>query len=91
MRHLKMITTSLIAMALLASASVTSFSTIYAETLTVAVASNFAETLESIVLGFEAEQSHKVVVVRGSSGNHYAQIIHGAPFDLFFSADSSRP
>jgi len=61
-----------------------------ADTLTVAVASNFAETLKDIVAEFEKTQSHTVALVRGSSGRHYAQIINGAPFDLFFSADSAR-
>lgn len=63
---------------------------IQADTLTVAVAANFAETLESIVAGFEQAHPHSVVLVRGSSGRHYAQIVNGAPFDLFFSADSVR-
>lgn len=63
---------------------------IQADTLTVAVAANFAETLESIVAGFEQAYPHSVVLVRGSSGRHYAQIVNGAPFDLFFSADSVR-
>ena len=27
----------------------------------------------------------------GSTGKHYAQIKHGAPFDVFFAADSRRP
>ena len=62
----------------------------HADTLIVAVASNFAETLESIVEGFEQAQPHNVTLVRGSSGRHYAQIVNGAPFDLFFSADSAR-
>ncbi|MBL4820725.1 MAG: molybdate ABC transporter substrate-binding protein [Gammaproteobacteria bacterium] len=64
---------------------------LHADTLTVAVASNFAETLEVIVSEFERQEPHRVTLVRGSSGRHYAQIINGAPFDLFFSADSARP
>jgi len=62
-----------------------------ADTLTVAVASNFAETLEALVSEFERHSPHRITLVRGSSGRHYAQIINGAPFDLFFSADSERP
>ena len=63
---------------------------IHADTLTVAVASNFAETLEAIAEEFERDQSHKLILVRGSSGRHFAQVVNGAPFDLFFSADSTR-
>ncbi len=62
-----------------------------ADTLTVAVAANFAETLDRLVVDFEKSSSHRVRVVRGSSGRHFAQIVNGAPFDLFFSADARRP
>jgi molybdate transport system substrate-binding protein len=64
---------------------------IHADTLTVAVASNFAETFDEIADAFAAETGHSVRVVRGSSGRHFAQIVNGAPFDLFLSADSARP
>lgn len=62
-----------------------------AETLNVAVASNFATTLEAIAAAFEAASAHEVRVIRGSSGKHYAQIVSGAPFDVFLSADRARP
>ncbi|MCP5346223.1 MAG: molybdate ABC transporter substrate-binding protein [Pseudomonadales bacterium] len=62
-----------------------------ADTLTVAVAANFAETLETLVAQFEKTSPHRVRLVRGSSGRHFAQIVNGAPFELFFSADASRP
>ena|GEM_PF-83701 len=64
---------------------------IKADTLTVAVASNFAETLQQLAAEFERNSSHQVRLVRGSSGRHFAQIINGAPFDLFLSADAERP
>lgn len=62
-----------------------------ADTLNVAVASNFASTLELIAQAFEAASTHEVRIIRGSSGKHYAQIVSGAPFDVFLSADRARP
>jgi len=57
----------------------------------VAVASNFAECLEALAPAFEDTTGHQVVIIRGSTGRHFAQINSGAPFDVFFSADSLRP
>lgn len=62
-----------------------------AETLRVAVASNFKTTLEALVEDFEASSEHPVILASGSTGKHYAQILNGAPFDLFFAADVRRP
>ena len=62
-----------------------------ADELRIAVASNFSETLRAIALQFEAHSGHEVVLSAGSTGKHYAQIVNGAPFDLFFAADSQRP
>ncbi|MBA1330023.1 molybdenum ABC transporter substrate-binding protein, partial [Candidatus Endoriftia persephone str. Guaymas] len=66
-------------------------SIIQAETLRIVVAANFAETLRSIAKQFEENSEHKLVLVVGSTGKHYAQIRNGAPFDAFFAADSRRP
>lgn len=62
-----------------------------AERITVAVAANFTVTMNALVEAFERDSDHTVVVASGSTGKHYAQILHGAPFDLFFAADSERP
>ena len=62
-----------------------------ADEIRVAVASNFANTLKVIASNFEAASGHKVKLSIGSTGKHYAQIHHGAPFDVFFAADSKRP
>ncbi len=59
--------------------------------LKVAVASNFNHTMKALVAEFEKAYPHKVKVSFGSSGKIYAQIIHGAPFDVFFSADQDKP
>jgi len=65
-------------------------SIVSAETIRVATASNFSETIKVIAHQFEQESGHTVMIISGSSGKHYAQIKNGAPFDAFFSADSQR-
>lgn len=62
-----------------------------AETLRVAVAANFKTTLEAVAEEFEAQSEHRLILASGSTGKHYAQILNGAPFDLFFAADARRP
>lgn len=62
-----------------------------AKEIRVAVASNFSETMKALVDGFEANTDHEVTLIIGSTGKQYAQIINGAPFDLFFAADMERP
>ena len=57
----------------------------------VAVATNFTAAMAALVERFEAHGAHEVLVSFGSTGNHYAQIKNGAPFDAFFSADVERP
>lgn len=62
-----------------------------ADTLRVAVATNFVSTLQTLASRFETETGHRVSLASGSTGKHYAQIKHGAPFDIFFAADERRP
>ena len=62
-----------------------------ASQIKIAVASNFSAPLKYLAHQFELQTSHKVIVISGSSGKLYAQIIHGAPYDAFFSADKTRP
>ena len=56
-----------------------------------AVASNFTASAQQLSKPFE--QTHKVKIhwISGASGGLYQQIRHGAPFDVFFSADKERP
>ena len=66
-----------------------------ADELKVAVASNFYPTMKVIAKNYEIKtagstEQHKVILIPGSSGKHYAQIMNGAPFDIFFSADTER-
>jgi molybdate transport system substrate-binding protein len=67
-----------------------------ANEIRIAVASNFYPTMKAIVKQFKLENYEsskiiKIVLIPGSSGKHYAQVINGAPFDIFFSADKTRP
>lgn len=62
-----------------------------ADTITVAVAANFAPTLQELTRHFQQHSAHRVRLVSGSSGLLAAQIRHGAPYDVFFSADASKP
>lgn len=64
---------------------------VWAEPVRVAVASNFIEAARSLSEQFEQRSGHRVTLAFGSTGKHYAQIVHGAPFDLFLAADSRRP
>ena len=64
---------------------------VYADEIRVAVASNFSETIKFLVSKFESNSEHKIKLIFGATGRHYAQIKNGAPFDLFFAADSKRP
>ena len=67
------------------------FSTHANERLHIAVASNFILPMKSLAKAFEQDHPVKLVVSHGSSGKLYAQIRHGAPFQLFFSADEDKP
>lgn len=62
-----------------------------AEKLNIAVASNFIKPMKAIVKTFEQHSEHNVVMSFGSSGKFFAQISHGAPYHLFFSADQEKP
>jgi len=58
--------------------------------LRIATAANFYPTLKKIKQNYEAITKHKITIIRGSTGKLYAQIFQGAPYDIFFSADSLR-
>jgi molybdate transport system substrate-binding protein len=62
-----------------------------AEEVQVAVASNFTPVLEQLEPVFERRSGHTLTVIGGATGNHYAQILNGAPFDVFLAADDERP
>ena len=62
-----------------------------ADEILLAVAANFAAPMQQLVAQFERATQHEVALSLGSSGKLYAQIVHGAPFHAFFSADQSKP
>ncbi|MCX7662937.1 MAG: molybdate ABC transporter substrate-binding protein [Tepidimonas fonticaldi] len=54
---------------------------------TVAAAADLKFAVEEVAKLFEQRTGHKLRLVFGSSGNFYSQILQGAPFHLFMSAD----
>jgi molybdate transport system substrate-binding protein len=62
-----------------------------AEELHIAVAANFLGTLQKLALMFKQAKGHDLVISPGATGQLYAQIAHGAPFDVLLSADTERP
>jgi len=61
------------------------------DSITVAVASNFTRSAAELAERFEAETGVSVRLSTGSTGKLYAQILNGAPFDVFLAADAERP
>ncbi len=57
----------------------------------VAVATNFLKPMKELAAKFHEQTGHQAILSAGSSGKLFAQIQHGAPFELFLSADSLRP
>lgn len=62
-----------------------------AGTVSVAVAANFAPALRALQPVFEQQSGHTLRISSASTGILYAQIRHGAPFDVLLSADRARP
>lgn len=61
------------------------------DTLHLAVASNFISPIKQLAKDYEEESGQKIQLSFGSSGKLFAQIQHGAPFDIFLSADAAKP
>lgn len=57
------------------------------ERILVAAASDMKFAMDSLVQSFRSKSSGVVEITYGSSGKLTEQILNGAPFDLFFSAD----
>ena len=57
----------------------------------VAVAANFLAPLQELAQVFEGQGGPALRISTGATGHHYAQIVSGAPFDVFLAADQVRP
>ena len=66
-------------------------STLGAAEVRLAVAANFAAPMRSLAQSFEKNTGHKVIVALGATGQLYAQIKNGAPFDVLLAADDETP
>lgn len=63
----------------------------FAAEVKVAVAANFTQPAQEIAARFKARTGHGARLSFGSSGQFYAQIANGAPFEVLLSADRERP
>ncbi len=61
------------------------------DTLSIAAAANFIRPLEKLALVYSQQEAIQLNPSYGSSGKLYAQLLQGAPYDLFLSADQKRP
>jgi len=59
--------------------------------LRVAVAANMQYTIQALVAEFNKTDKTEIEVISGASGNLTQQIMGGAPFDIFISADKKYP
>ncbi len=62
-----------------------------AESARIAVAANFTAAAQDIAEAFHHSTGHDATLSFGSTGQLYAQISQGAPFDVFLAADGARP
>ena len=64
------------------------------QTLRIAAAANLSDVLPEIIAGYKKDKSlpaQEIEVTYASSGKLYAQIISGAPYDIFLSANQEFP
>ncbi len=64
---------------------------VFADTLTVAVAANVQYAFDDLQAAFKKETGHDLKPTYNSSGKFTWQIMNGAPFDVFLSADMELP
>jgi molybdate transport system substrate-binding protein len=63
----------------------------FGEEIAIAAASDLNFAIKEVIAEYEKSTGNHVKLSLGSSGNFYAQIQNGAPFDLYFSADIGYP
>ena len=63
----------------------------HAADVSVAVAANFALPAKKIAEAFQRDTGHTARLALGSTGRFYAQITHGAPFEVLLAADDETP
>ena len=63
----------------------------HAEEIKVAVAANFAAPMKKISDEFEKDTGNRALLSFGATGQFYAQIRNGAPFDILLAADDRTP
>ena len=76
---------------LAAGLAAVAFHPAHADTVPVAVAANFTAPMQKIAAAFEADTGHKAELSFGATGKFYAQITHGAPFQVLLAADDTTP
>jgi molybdate transport system substrate-binding protein len=59
--------------------------------INIAAAADLTFAFKDVAAQFEKQTGDQIRLTYGSSGNFFAQIQNGAPFDLFFSADIGYP
>ncbi|MCI5106972.1 MAG: molybdate ABC transporter substrate-binding protein [Pseudomonadales bacterium] len=64
---------------------------LHGEEVLVAAASNFTRPLQELARMFREQSGHELQLAFGSSGRLYAQILNGAPYQVFLSADEEKP
>lgn len=62
-----------------------------ANSIRVAVASNFLIPMKKLVNAYQQATGEKVSISTGSTGKLFAQIVNGAPYDIFLAANSREP
>ena len=75
----------------LVAASLAFASTLAAQTITVAAAANMKYAVADIAKAFTQESGIKIKIITGASGKLTQQIMSGAPYDAFLSADVEYP